>query len=227
MAGQPNRPDKNEQMAESFLRQAGEGQDISHTFNHMTVEDQRQVFAMMKGIQAKAPEAFGNVELIDHNKDGRLDDIIAHGPDGSIRDVYDTPPEQRAKTTAQKMLDLAKNGQNVQRLYDQAEDQKLVLHKIGQIQTNNPDKYGNVRAIDRDGDGIMDDMTALVNRGGRVVEADVYDDPRDAREKTIQKEAEQTTDRVLGRVTKGQPIGKVLEEEAGRIFRKVDPRRRN
>lgn len=219
-------PDKNDRMAESFLKQAAEGQDISHSFNHITPQDQLEVFALMKEKQAKTPQAFGNLELIDANNDGRLDDIIAHGPGGNIRDVYDTPREAAAKATAQKMLDLAKNGQPVQRLYDQAEDKDIVLHKIKQIQADRPDKYGNVKAIDQNGDGIMDDMKALVERHGRVQEIDVYDDRRDAAERRIQEQAGQVADRVIRDVQRGKPIERAIGDAAEGVFRRIDPRRR-
>ncbi|HEY9784168.1 MAG TPA: hypothetical protein V6D17_02120 [Candidatus Obscuribacterales bacterium] len=108
MGGQERRPEI-EKAAEEMLTKASEGQSFSNQYNSMSQEDQRASFAAMKDLQAANTQKFGNVELIDSNNDGILDDAQATITRGALNprrytdgaqyktDVYDTAQDMQNK----------------------------------------------------------------------------------------------------------------------------------
>lgn len=75
----------------TMLHEAAGGKNISDRYNSLSLPEQRQVLSSMRQLQSEIMGKFGNIELIDSNRDGILDDARANvnGIHGQAwKDVY-------------------------------------------------------------------------------------------------------------------------------------------
>jgi hypothetical protein len=172
-----NRPP--EQKAEQIMSLAAQGSDISGFFTKeaMGPEEQRQILTAMRGLQKQDPSRFGNVELVDSNNDGILDDAKAKVKNPNTRveytkDIMDTHQDRMEKLEAKKLLDQALSGHNVYRDYNAMDGNKqtrILNHMRAAIDADRA-QFGDrgrfaAIALQHDGKKITDLATS--DRAGR------------------------------------------------------------
>jgi hypothetical protein len=86
--------------AENMLRTASRGGDIYRQYSRLDPQSAADMMQAMEVVQRAKPEAYGNVQLVDVNKDGILDDVRVQamtnrGP--AEVDAFKTPADQRAQ----------------------------------------------------------------------------------------------------------------------------------
>lgn len=226
--------------AESILRNASEGNDISAYFNNqrgqpMTPEEQRQILDAMRGIQAKGN--YTNVQIIDSNNDGRIDNATANvpGQNGATykKDIFDTPQERQEKSEAKRLMDMAISGQNIHQAYNSfdANKQVRIYDYMTQLINEDRGKYGDrgrykdLQIVDGNNDHKIDDVTIPNRRAGRnnptaPQRQDVYMTPQEEQQAKVAERAAEAGGRILR--------GGSVESEANRVLRELgipDPRR--
>lgn len=87
--------------ADTMLRQASRGGDI---YNRVQQSSNPDLLEALRTVQASKPE-FNNVQLIDSDKDGRLDDVRA-----TVQDYKGTRTVDAYKTPQDRQLERLKNG---------------------------------------------------------------------------------------------------------------------
>lgn len=87
--------------ADTMLRQASRGGDI---YNRVQQSNNPNLLEALRTVQASKPE-FNNVQLIDSDKDGRLDDVRA-----TVQDYKGTRTVDAYKTPQDRQLERLKNG---------------------------------------------------------------------------------------------------------------------
>jgi hypothetical protein len=88
--------------AENMLRAASRGGDIYRQYSRLDPQSAADMTQAMEIVQAAKPEAYGNVQLVDVNKDGILDDVRVQamtnrGP--AEVDAFKTPADMNAERT--------------------------------------------------------------------------------------------------------------------------------
>ncbi|MBK9141191.1 MAG: hypothetical protein IPM23_01745 [Candidatus Melainabacteria bacterium] len=223
----------------TLMSEARGGEDISRRYNSLSPAEQRDVFAEMKGLQSAddTMALFGNVELVDNDRDGIMDDARAmkagrlidvydrkgfagekgasasgKGPAGPLRPEHDREMDGEAgeisRPLSQKeisadpllqqadmMLSRASRGQDIYSRYSGLAGNPNMLEAMRQVQESKP-QYGNVRLIDNNGDGILDDARAFVdNRKNGLSEIDVFKTPGDRAAERVQGQADRAARR--------------------------------
>ncbi len=125
---------------------------------------------------------------------------------------------------ADNMLRQASRGYDIQGLYSRSGNGSQMLEAMKAVQASNPE-YGNVKLVDQNGDGMLDDARALVpdRRTGEMREVDVFKTSQDHRNERVQRQAENTARRggeiVLDEVFNGMRRGSNRGPSTGeRIF---------
>lgn len=225
--------------AESILRNASEGNDISPYFNNqrgqaMTPEEQRQILDAMRGIQSKGN--YTNVQIIDSNNDGQIDNATANvaGQNGATytKDVFDKPQERQEKSEAKRLMDMAISGQNIHQAYNSfdANKQVRIYDYMTQLINEDRGKYGergryrDLQIVDGNNDHKIDDVTIPNRKAGRnapgAPRQDVYMTPQEEQQARVTERAAEAGGRILR--------GSSVENEANRVLRELgipDPRR--
>lgn len=166
------------------MTDASAGKSITSELEKMSPADQRQTYTAMKDLQNKLPEQFGNIQLIDVNDDGLLDDVKVDVKAGATTrrvDVYDNKTsEQHLKTMMENpalLLDRAASGKSISEFFQLLdlkggeEEKRLFTDELVRLQKAHPEKYGNIE-IKTDGERLTDMKVRLP---GKTV--DVYDNP--------------------------------------------------
>lgn len=198
---------------------------------------------------------FGDVEIVDNDNNGIMDSAYKKGADGSKSTIYagskhlhlasaaDQPTAQPHGNEkpfaplsqreilqdpylrqADNMLRQASRGYDIQGLYSRSGNGSQMLEAMKAVQASNPE-YGNVKLVDQNGDGMLDDARALVpdRRTGEMREVDVFKTSQDHRNERVQRQAENTARRggeiVLDEVFNGMRRGSNRGPSTGeRIF---------
>lgn len=73
-----------------LMSEARAGEDISNRYNSLSLAEQKEVFTQMKGLQSddSTSALFGNIELVDSDRNGIMDDARAM-KGGRLIDVYE------------------------------------------------------------------------------------------------------------------------------------------
>lgn len=207
--------DRDLKRADRLLSAAEEGNAFSNEMNRMSPNEQRSVFAAMKQLQTDGK--FGAIELTDFDDDGFLDDAsVSVRERGGKRtvDLYDTPTEARAKRDAETLLSAMANGTDISRDYNRLkpEEQRALFKAMQQLAGEDP-RFKDVKLVDKDGNGILDDATAKTKRGER----DVYDTPADIKRKEVQQDVGRSVERILKggdirrEIERNNPLGGILK----------------
>jgi hypothetical protein len=233
--------------AESILRNASEGNDISPYFNNqrgqqMTSEEQRKIMDAMRGIQSTGK--YTNVELVDSNNDGVIDNASATltGQNGASykKDIYDTPQERQEKSEARRLMDMAVSGQNIYQAYNQFDANKqvriydymtqLIREDIGK--NGDRSRYRNLHIDDNNQDHKIDDVSIpnrrSAGRNGAALppqpRQDVYMTPEEEQRAKAAEAAGQAGERIL----RGGSVQREVERGAREVLDDLgipDPRR--
>lgn len=125
---------------------------------------------------------------------------------------------------ADNMLRQASRGSDIQGIYSRSGNSPQMLEAMKAVQASNPE-YGNVKLVDQNGDGMLDDARALVldRRTGEMREVDVFKTSHDQRNERVQRQAENAVRRggeiVLDEVFNGMRRGSNRGPSTGeRIF---------
>jgi hypothetical protein len=185
------------------------GTAFTNELNNMSTNDQRSVFAAMKQLQARGQ--YQDVQLVDSDNDGLLDDASANVRGRGQRDVYDTPREAQAKQQAMSLLTQMEVGRDVTQQYNQMppELQRNVYSAMQDL-IQKEQRFSGITITDRNGDGIMDDARARTSERT----ADVYDTPADRRAKQATDEARQRLPEIIEGVQRGS--GEKVIREIGK-----------
>jgi hypothetical protein len=235
-----------EQAAFTLMATARGGEDISARYNSLNIDEQRQVFSQMKNLQqdSQTMHLFGNIELIDINNDGRMDDARVALKGGGERDVYNTGNDQidRApKDAGTNKVEVARNaenhaapggqapgkgtpaesgeepqfrqlsrqeiardpylrqadgllrqasrGQDIYGALNQSGNDPRMMEAMRAVQANKPE-YANVKLVDANGDGVIDDVRTLVGTRNGPQEVDTYKTAGDAQTERLKQQGE-------------------------------------
>jgi hypothetical protein len=94
--------------AENMLRTASRGGDIYRQYSRLDPQSAADMMQAMEIVQQAKPEAYGNVKLIDVNKDGILDDVLAQARTNrgyTEVDAFKTPADMNAERTQRTIND--------------------------------------------------------------------------------------------------------------------------
>lgn len=202
-----NRRDTGDNGAREMLKDASEGRNISNQYNALSPQEQRAALTDMRNLQKADTASFGNVDLIDGNGDGILDDARSTDRAGGKTDVYD--PNTRVLSQreisgdanlreADSILKSASQGQDVYGKIQRSHNPNL-LDDLRAVQASKP-QYGNVDIIDSNGDGQIDDVRALRTGRAGPQEVDVYKTPVDKERDRIEartRQAIQNSERII------------------------------
>lgn len=207
-----------EQTAGRFLEQSAQGQSISQEMNAMSPQEQRQVFQAMRAGQKADTKNFGNIQLIDLNNDGILDDVKTTFNDGQKDrrqvDVFDNRQNEKNVEFIMKdpsiLLERAKNGKPLGEFYDLLnEDQHTeVTAKLAKLAKENP-KYSDIEI--KTENGYLADVKVKTATG----KIDVFDSQG---ERSVQ---DNQAEYLLRKAAKGESIQELNEkpvEEQKKIF---------
>ena len=130
------------------------------------------------------------------------------------RDIQKDPTLRQAD----RMLRLASGGRDMMQYYQRYQNDPNMLEAMRAVQDSNPE-YSNVKLIDANKDGILDDARALVNGRNGVEEVDVLKTPEDIARERIKNQSEQAVRRggeiILDEVIRG---GRGGQSAGGRIW---------
>lgn len=230
--------------AVKMLGDASQGRDISAQYNNMLPQEQRQAFTEMQNLKSNPStmRQFGNVELFDSDKDGFLDDARARMRDGSSKDVYNPPqdnasaqqgagkPEAGRQLSAREIamdpqlreadtiLKQASRGGDVYNRVQQSSNPNL-LEAMREVQSSKPE-LGNVRLIDANKDGKIDDIRAdgIQTPRGRNNDVDVYKTPADRQKERIQNGVEDAGREIIDVMRRGGNTGKTIERKGREVI---------
>lgn len=208
-ANNENRRETGDSGAREMMQDASEGRSISSQYNALSPQEQRAALTDMRNLQKSDTASFGNVELIDGNADGILDDARSTDSTGRKTDVYDpaagarvlSPREISADANlreADSILKSASQGQDVYGKIQRSRNPNL-LDDLRAVQASKP-QYGNVDIIDSNGDGQIDDVRALRTGRAGPQEVDVYKTPVDKERDRIEartRQAIQNSERII------------------------------
>ncbi|MBK9141775.1 MAG: hypothetical protein IPM23_04715 [Candidatus Melainabacteria bacterium] len=234
-ANSENRRETGDSGAREMLRDASEGRSISSQYNALSPQEQRAALTDMRNLQRADTTGFGNVELIDGNGDGILDDARSTDRAGGKTDVYDpaaarvlSPREISGDANlreADSILRSASQGQDVFGKIQRSHNPNL-LDDLRAVQASKP-QYGNVELIDSNGDGQIDDIKTLkAGRDGSKQELDVYKTPADRERERIEARTRQAVqngeriilDEVLNRGKRNGSAGERIGREGRRVI---------
>ncbi len=108
----PNQADINRdpvlRQADTMLRQASRGGDIYRQFSRLDPQSAAEMTSAMRLVQTAKSDVYGNVELVDSDKNGVLDDVRVHGTSnrGAVNiDAFKTPADQQAARIERDTVD--------------------------------------------------------------------------------------------------------------------------
>lgn len=226
--------------AVKMMQDASQGRDISAQYNNMPPQEQRQAFTEMKDLKSNpnTMRQFGNVELIDSNNDGLLDDAKARVA-GGTKDVYNPPQNAEAQQgggrqlsareiaqnpdlrEADTMLRQASRGGDIYNRVQQSHNPNL-LQSLRDVQASKPE-FKNVQIIEKD--GKLDDIRADISdyKGARNV--DVYKTPLDHQKERIQNGVEDAGREIIDVMRRGGNTGKTVERKGKEVIGDILHRR--
>lgn len=230
--------------AVKMMQDASQGRDISTQYNSMPPQEQRQAFTEMKELRSNpnTMNQFGNVELVDHNNDGLMDDARARMRDGTAKDVYN-PPQNNADAQqsggrqlsareiasnpdlreADTILRQASRGGDVYNRVEQSRNPNL-LEALKTVQASKPE-FGNVRIISGN-DGKLEDIRADVqDYKGLKTNVDVYKTPVDRQKERIQNGVEDAGREIIDVMRRGGNTGKTVERKGREVIGDILKRR--
>jgi|AGTN01.2.fsa_nt_gi hypothetical protein len=224
--------------AAKMMQDASQGRDISAQYNNMPPQEQRQAFTEMKSLQSNpgTMRQFGNVELVDSNNDGVMDDARSRMRDGSTKDVYNPSQSGEGQQAAGRpalsareialnpdlreadtILRQASRGGDVYNRVEQSRNPNL-LEALKDVQASKPE-FGNVRLIDSNKDGKLDDMRADVqDYKGQKPNVDVYKTPQDRQRERIQGGLEDAGKEIVDVAKRGGNVAKTTERKAKEVI---------
>ena len=108
----PNQTDINRdpvlRQADNLLRQASRGGDIYRQYSRLDPESAGEMLSAMKLVQTAKSDVYGNVELVDSDKNGVLDDVRVHRTSnaGTVNlDAFKTPADLQAARVERDTVD--------------------------------------------------------------------------------------------------------------------------
>lgn len=115
----PNQTDINRdpvlRQADNLLRQASRGGDIYRQFSRLDTQSAAEMTSAMQLVQTAKSDVYGNLELVDLDKNGVLDDVRVHHATnaGTVNfDAFKTPADQqRARVERDTVDGAARAGQ--------------------------------------------------------------------------------------------------------------------
>jgi hypothetical protein len=94
--------------ADNMLRTASRGGDIYRQFSRLDPQSAAEMTHAMQVVQMSKSDVYGNVELVDSDKNGILDDVRVHGANNrgpATFDAFKTPSDQQAARVERNTVD--------------------------------------------------------------------------------------------------------------------------